>query len=184
VAARTVYYAAMSLDGYIADPEEGLDWLMGFEPTGYGGEGEAGGNTFDDFFGGVGAMTMGSRTYEWIGDHVAWPYGDTPSWVYTSRELEPLDGAGKVSFTSGPVGELHGEQLEVAAGRDLWVIGGGNLASQYVAAGLLEAVRLTVVPTILGGGYPLFDEPLPRPMRLMAANPLASGMLDLSYELT
>jgi dihydrofolate reductase len=180
----TVYYAAMSLDGYIADADEGLDWLMGFEPTGYGGEGAAGENTYEEFFAGVGAMTMGSRTYEWIGRNVSWPYGATPAWIYTSRgELEELEGAEGVRFTSGSVAELHAEQLEAAAGKDLWVVGGGELASQYVAAGLLDSVRLTVVPTILDGGYPLFAEPLPRPMRLTAANPLASGMLDLSYEL-
>ena len=68
--ARTVYYAAASLDGYIADTEETLSWLLGFEGAGYAG-GEAPtpmgeGGSYPEFFAGVGSLAMGSKTYEFI----------------------------------------------------------------------------------------------------------------------
>ena len=62
------------------------------------------------------------------------------------------------------------------------MIGGGDLASQYVDAGLLDVVRVTVVPIVLGEGLPLFARPLPRPLRLLAVTPFANGMAELSYE--
>lgn len=83
---RTVYYTATTLDGFIADPSDSLDWLLR-QPLD-----EGGGNDFDEFFAEVGALVMGSTTYEWVLDHEsgAWPYL-LPSWVMTSRGLDLPD---------------------------------------------------------------------------------------------
>jgi dihydrofolate reductase len=181
--AQTVYYAAMSLDGYIAEPEEKLTWLTGFEGAGSAiGEGLPLADAYPSFFAGVGALAMGSKTYEFLLRANAWDYGDMPAWVYTSRELDRLDRAGGLRFAAGDVAADHAEQLGAAGGRNLWVMGGGDLASQYAAAGLLDLVRVTVVPTVLGGGLPLFAQPLPKPMRLLATTPFQNGMVELSYE--
>jgi dihydrofolate reductase len=175
----------MSLDGYIAEPEEKLDWLTGFEGAGSevgGDDGAMGG--YDEFFAGIGALVMGSKTYDFLlrGDY--WTYGEMPAWVYTSRELPRIERATGLRFASGDVAADHAEQVEAAGGKDLWVMGGGDLASQYVAAGLLDLVRVTVVPVVLGAGLPLFAEPLPKPMRLLGTTPFASGMVELSYEVS
>jgi dihydrofolate reductase len=183
VAARTVYYAAMSLDGYIAEPEEKLDWLTGFEGAGSAvGEGNPIADSYPSFIAGVGSLAMGSKTYEFLlrGDY--WDYGDMPAWVYTSRDLDRLGKATDLRFVSGGVADHHAEQLEAAGGKNLWVMGGGDLASQYAAAGLLDLVRVTVVPIALGAGLPLFAEPLPKPMRLLGVTPFSNGMVELSYE--
>ncbi len=124
---------------------------------------------------------MGSKTYDFILDE-SWPYGDTPTWVYTRRDLPRVEGATNLEFASGDVADRHGEMLAAAGGKDLWVIGGGDLASQYVAAGLLDAVLLTVVPVWLGDGLPLFAEALPKPLLLTEAHPFDSGMARLAYE--
>ena len=180
--ASTVYYAALSLDGFIAEPEEELTWLMGFESQDFEGEGvqsiEA---DYPAFMEGVGSLSMGSKTYEFILDQ-DWAYGDTPTWVYTRRDLPRAEGATNLEFTAGEVAERHEEMLAAADGKDLWVIGGGALASQYVAAGLLDTVILTVVPVWLGDGLPLFAEPLPKPLKLTEAHPFDSGMARLAYE--
>jgi dihydrofolate reductase len=105
-----------------------------------------------------------------------------PSWVYTSRDLPLMDEATNLQFASGDVAELHGEMLEAAGGKDLWLVGGGDLASQYYEAGLLDHVRLTVVPTILGAGLPLFARPV-APMKLSGITPFDSGMVELDYEI-
>ncbi|MEO7198150.1 MAG: dihydrofolate reductase family protein [Solirubrobacterales bacterium] len=181
---RTVYYAAMSLDGYIAEPEERLDWLMGFDGPGYAGDdGSSVQDAMSTFMAEVGSMVMGSKTYEFLLREGSWPYGDTPTWVYTSRELETIEGAGALKFASGNVTELHAEMLAAADGKDVWMIGGGNLGSQYVAARLLDQVRVTVVPVILGDGLPLFAEPLAEPMRLLDTTSFDNGMVELSYEI-
>jgi dihydrofolate reductase len=182
MASQTVYYAAVSLDGFIAEPEEKLTWLMGFEGQDFDGPGvKPIKEDYPAFISEVGAVAMGSKTYEFIVDE-NWAYGDMPAWVFTHRDLPRMEGAGKLQFTSGSVAELHGEMLAAAGGKDLWVIGGGDLASQYVAAGLLDTVILTVVPVWLGAGLPLFAEPLPKPLRLTEAHPFDSGMARLAYE--
>lgn len=179
--ARTVYYAAMSLDGFIAEPEEKLDWLMGFEGQDFAGEGvRPMEEDYPAFIEGIGSLSMGSKTYEFMLDHQPWPYGDTPCWVLTTRDLPRVEGDEAIRFVSEDVATLHAEMVEAAGERDHWVIGGGELASQFVEAGLLELVQLTVVPVILGDGLPLFARPVP-PMRLLEAYPFDSGMARLSY---
>ncbi|CAN5601459.1 dihydrofolate reductase family protein [soil metagenome] len=182
--ARTVYYAACTLDGYIAEPAEKLSWLTGFDGAGYAGEDGAGlpmRDAYPEFFASIGSIVMGSKTYEFmLGNE--WPYGDLPVWVYTSRELPPIED-GRVEFLRGDVRERHPEMLEAAGDRDLWVLGGGELASQYSDAGLLDLLTLTVTPIVLGEGIPLFAKPQPKPMRLLSVRPFDNGMLELSYEL-
>lgn len=181
--ARTVYYAAMSLDGYIAEPEEKLDWLIGFDGPGYGGEvADDVADSYPAFMAGVGALVMGAKTYEFILDQ-EWTYGDMPTLVFTHRPLPLVEGAGGLTFAAAPVAARHEEMLEAAAGKDLWVVGGGDIASQFVAAGLLDLVRVTVVPLVLGGGLPLFAEPVP-PMKLLGSRPFDNGMIELSYEIS
>ncbi len=182
--AATVYYAAMSLDGYIAEPEEKLEWLMEFDGPGYAGT-DAGpvADAYPHFMEGIGALVMGAKTYEFIlNENASWAYDDMPSWVYTSRDLPRMDEATGLQFASGDVSELHDEMLEAAGGKDLWLVGGGDLASQYYDAGLLDHVRLTVVPIILGAGHPLFARPV-APMKLLGMTPFDSGMIELDYEI-
>ena len=186
MAARTVYYAAMSLDGFIAEPEEKLEWLIGFDGPGYAGASEGAGSSpmeksYPAFMEGVGALVMGSKTYEFILDQ-EWAYADLPVWVMTSRDLPSVDGAAGLRFAAGSVAELHDEMVGAAGGKDLWVVGGGDLASQYVAAGLLELLRVTVVPTVLGAGLPLFAKSVP-PMKLLSTTPFDNGMVELRYEI-
>ena len=183
VMARTVYYAAMSLDGYIADLDENLEWLTGFDGPGYARDDAPGGpmeGSYQRFLADVGALVMGSKTYEFILGQ-SWAYGDLPVWVLTSRDLPAVGEASGLRFASGSVTAIHDEAMEAAAGKDLWVVGGGNVASQYLEAGLLDVVRVTIVPVALGDGLPLFADPVP-PMRLLAVTPYGNGMVELTYE--
>jgi dihydrofolate reductase len=179
------YYCAATLDGYIADPDDGLDWLTGYRGS-YEGDGappREGG--YDEFYEGVGSLVTGSVTYEWVLDHVdGWPYSGKPCWVLTSRELRRPEGEGvDVRFANGPVPELAEEIIASAGERSLWVVGGGNVASQFAEAGLLDEVLVTVVPVVLGAGKPLFDRGLPGgPMQLTDVLPRASGMVELRYQ--
>ncbi|GGN73309.1 dihydrofolate reductase family protein [Nocardia rhizosphaerihabitans] len=149
----TRYYTATSLDGYIADPDNSLDWLMAVADadTATGDVGE--------FLRGIGALCLGSTTYEWMANNnppETWHdnYGDLPTWVFTHRELPVLPGA-NVRFVAGEVRPVHEQMTAAAAGRGIWIIGGGDLAGQFADAGLLDEVIVGIAPVTLGGGAPL-----------------------------
>ena len=176
--ARTIYFAAATLDGYIADPNDGIDWLTGFEPN-YEATGDEVTGAITEFIEGTGALVMGSSTYAFILGH-DWPYGDRPTWVLTSRELPVADGA-DIRFHNGPVAEIHPEMLEAAGERHLWVVGGGPVASDLAGGGLLDELWVTVVPIVLGDGKPLFSRPIERAMRLLGTRTFSGGMIELRF---
>jgi dihydrofolate reductase len=153
----TIYNTATTLDGFLATPDNSLDWL--FEVPG-ADEAESG---VADFLAGVGAMAMGSTTYEWVVNHeslvehpenwTAW-YADRPTWVFTHRDLPVVDGA-DIRFTQAPVVEAHVEMVEAAGDKDIWLMGGGDLVGQFADAGLLDRITATIAPVTLGAGAPL-----------------------------
>jgi dihydrofolate reductase len=151
--AKTVYYTATTLDGYIADPEDSLDWLFvqDFDPNGP--------MNYETFIARVGAIVMGATTYEWIRARIAagtekWAYA-VPTVVFTHRDLPAIEGA-DLRFVSGDVAGVHAQLVEAAAGGDVWVVGGGDLAGQFADAGLLDEIVVSIAPVTLGAGRPLF----------------------------
>ena len=154
----TQYYTATTLDGYIADHNHSLDWLVTRNQD------REGLLNYGEFVAGVGALAMGSSTYEWILDHEfagkdpaewKWPY-DIPCWVFTSRELQVVPSA-KIEFVSGEVASVHAEMVVAAGDRNVWIVGGGDLAGQFAAAGLLDEVIVYIAPVTLGAGAPLLS---------------------------
>lgn len=149
---RTTYYTATTLDGFIADEHDSLDWLFVQDQD------EAGPLNYEDFISDIGAIAMGSTTYEWVAAHNArtsdaWAY-DMPSWVFTHRELEPIGE--RITFTSAPVVDVHAEMTAAAGDKGLWVVGGGDLAGQFADAGLLDEIVTYIAPVTLGKGRPIF----------------------------
>ena len=188
---RTQYYCAATLDGFIAESDDTIDWLMGYRGSYDGPNTEPGGRgTYEVFYEGVGALVMGSVTYSFVlgelSEGADWPYAGKPTWVLSSRELPTPEGdAVDVRITNAEVSELHDEMIAAAGDRHLWVVGGGNVASQFADAGLLDDVLVTVVPVVLGEGKPLFDRRLPGgPMQLTGTRTFDSGMVELRYEVT
>ncbi len=145
------YFVAASADGYIADDNDRLDWLMDFD--GFQGQAES----YAEFMGQVGAVAMGADTYSWLLHQSLqeWPYGGLPVWVFTHRELAAFPGA-DLTFVRGDVNEWAGDVARSANGKDVWVLGGGSLAGQFVDEGLLDEMLLYTIPVLLGGGRPLF----------------------------
>ena len=182
----TRYYCAMSLDGFIAEADDTLSWLTEYQGSYDGPDAEPMKGSYDRFYEGVGAMVSGSATYEFVLRELAdWPYGGKPYWVLTSRDLPRPDGENvDVRFAEGDVRDLHPEMADAAGERDLWVVGGGDVASQFGDRGLLDEVVVTVVPVVLGSGKPLFDRRLHGgPMRLAGTRAFDTGMVELRYAL-
>ncbi len=164
--ARTQYYTATSIDGFIADPDNSLDWLLQVG-TSSGKE-----ERFSRFFADVGAMAMGATTYEWVFGHEnliedpgRWRqhYGSVPCWVFTHRQLPVIPGA-DLSFAHGDVRPVHDQMARAADGRNIWLVGGGDLVGQFADAGLLDEILLGIAPVMLGAGAPLL------PRRLLASD--------------
>lgn len=188
-----MYYCASSLDGYIAEGDDSLDWLLGYQ--GSFGEQAAEpdpmseGGAYEDFYGRVRALVAGSATYEWILDHLdgagggEWPYRGKPFWVLSSRELRvPGGDRVDVRVVDAPVGKLYGEMAAAAGDGVLWVVGGGGVASQFADEGRLDEVHVTVVPVVLGAGKRLFDRRLPSgSMQLTGTRAFRNGMVELRY---
>ncbi|MCV7192650.1 dihydrofolate reductase family protein [Mycolicibacterium brumae] len=164
----TTYFTATTLDGFLADPSDSLDWLLRQDFD------EDGPFNVPVFLTGIGATVMGSTTYEWIVRRLRetgedWPY-EMPSWVMTSRELERVPGA-DLHFSKGNIRNAHAEMTAAAGGKDLWVIGGGDLAGQFADAGLLDEVVVSYAPVVLGAGRPL----LPRRLDLELIDSARNG---------
>ncbi|MEX2253629.1 MAG: dihydrofolate reductase family protein [Thermoleophilaceae bacterium] len=193
MAGRVQYYCASSLDGFIAESDDTLAWLTGYQGSYDGADAEASpmqdGGSYERFYDGVGALVMGSATYRFLLDHQAgggsWPYAGKPTWVLTSRDLpEPEGEDADVRIGPAKVEDIHDETLAAAGERDVWLVGGGNVASQYADAGLLDELLLTIVPVVLGQGKPLFDRRLPAgAMQLTGTSVFGNGMVELRYEI-
>jgi dihydrofolate reductase len=185
---RVQYYCAASLDGYIAEADDSLDWLTKYQGSYKGEDAKPIKGSYDRFYEGIGALVMGSVTYEWILAHTGegiddWPYKGKPAWILSTRDLPVPEGDEvDVRIADAAVADLYEEMIAAAGERDLWVVGGGNVASQFAEAGLLDDLLVTVVPVVLGEGKPLFDRRLPGdPMQLTGSRPFDSGMVELRY---
>ena len=176
---RTVFFGGVTLDGFIADDDDGIDWLTKFEPN-YDGPGESVLDDLNSKLEQVGALVMGSHTYEFILEASDWPYADRPTWVMTSRDLPVAEGA-DVRFHNGPVADIHPEMLAAAGDKDVWLVGGGGLLSDMVDAGLVDEISATIVPVVLGSGKPLFERPVRKPMRTVSTQVFSSGMVELVF---
>lgn len=165
---RTVYYTATTLDGFLADEHDSLTWLFVQEHD------DAVTRDYEELVGRVGALLMGRTTYEWVRSELgdgAWPY-DLPSFVATHADLAAPDGA-DVRFVKGDVREIHRRLVAAAGGKDVWVVGGGDLAGQLADAGLLDELRVSIAAATLGAGRPL----LPRRLALELREVARSGSL-------
>jgi dihydrofolate reductase len=150
-----VYYTSASLNGFIADERNSLDWLFAVP--------DADPEMSTGFLTSVGIQVMGSATYTWLleqEDLVAQPakwaefFGDLPTAVLTSRSLPAPEGV-DIVFLRGPVAD-HAEALVARAGdKDVWIVGGGDVAGQFLDAGRLDRVVVTVAPALLASGAPL-----------------------------
>ena len=179
---RTQYYTASSLDGFIADPNDSLDWLFRL--------GDIEETSYPAFIRDVGALAMGSSTYEWMLRHVIgpeadhpgpWPY-EQPTWVFTTRTLPGIPGA-DVRFARGDVRPVHAAMVDAAGGKNVWLVGGGDLVGQFHDQGLLDELFVQFGSVTLGAGKPL----LPRtivdpPLKLLSVRAVGTGFAELHYE--
>ena len=169
---EVIYYVACSLDGFIATPDGGLDWLTPFEASGedYG---------YAEFYGSVDAVVLGSRTFEQALTFGEWPYPGKPSWVMSSRAIAP--GRDDVTVTSRTPAEVVADIELLEIGR-IWLVGGGALAGSFQAAGLITEFVVSFIPVILGEGVPLLGAAGAREtLRLVSTKAYPDGVVQARY---
>lgn len=181
---KVQYYTATSLDGFIADDKHSLDWLFQFQDSAT--------DDYADFINDVGACCMGSHTFEWLLNHMQpeadspqpWPYAQ-PIWVFTTRKLpQPFAGA-DIRFCSGDVSSVYHEMKAAANGKNVWVMGGGDLVGQFYDVGLLDELIVTIASVTLGSGMPLLPRAIVKPpMKLHTVIQYGSAFVQLRYEVT
>ncbi len=179
---RTQYYTATSLDGFIATEDDSLEWLFSL--------GNIEETSYPQFIAEVGALAMGSATYEWMLRHIvkadapspsAWPYAQ-PTWVFSRRQLPGVIGA-DIRFVSGDVRPVHEAMRAAAAGANVWIVGGGDLVGQFHDAGLLDDIIVQIGSVTLGSGKPLLPRQITSPsLRLVSVQRFGEGFAELRYE--
>lgn len=179
---KTQYYTAATLDGFIATESDSLEWLFGL--------GDAADTGIEEFLRDVGALAMGASTYEWMLRHAVgpeaknpmpWPYAQ-PTWVFTSRQLPAVPGA-DITFVRGDVRPVHAAMAEAAGGRNIWLVGGGELVGKFHDHGLLDEIIVTIGSVTLGAGKPLLPRMITDPsLRLTSARAIGPGFAELRYD--
>ncbi|HWD61677.1 MAG TPA: dihydrofolate reductase family protein [Humibacter sp.] len=178
-----IFNTATTVNGYLADDENSLQWLFdvgGDEPS------------LDPFLETVSVLVMGSTTYEWILEHEnlltepeKWTvyFDSRPMFVFSTRELPVPDGA-DVRVVNGPVERHLAVILAAAGGGDVWVQGGGDLAGQFLDAGALDRIVLSVAPVFLGTGAPLLPRTVLSDRLELASVEQVGRFAVLTYDVT
>jgi len=166
------YYAAISLDGFIAKIDGNVVWLNKYLASGedYG---------FASFVSSVQAIVMGRATYEKSQEFDSWPAGATPCWVFSSQ-LTSSD-IPSVKFTSAAPEDVLKEMSDIGVER-AWLMGGGKLAASFLTAGLIDEFDLAIMPELLGEGIPLLQPTnIQTGLKLVDSKVHPSGVVQLKY---
>ncbi|CAJ0809945.1 hypothetical protein LMG18101_00725 [Ralstonia flaminis] len=148
------------------------------------------GTSYDGFIRDVGALAMGASTYEWLlrelvkpgtAQAAPWPYMQ-PTWVFTSRKLPVVEGA-DVRFAQGDVVPVHQQMRAAANGKNVWIVGGGELAGQFLDRDLLDELIVQIMPVVLGSGLPLLPRAVVTPaLKLTSVTPYKETFVEMCYE--
>lgn len=169
--ARTVYYAAVSVDGFIADGDGNVHWLEPYNAPDLG---------YEEFLATVRAVVLGRATYDQSLTFGPWPYPGRSGLVVTSRPIDALPERVRAVTPDELPAALA--TLRAEAEGVTWIVGGGKTAQACLAAGLIDELELYVIPCLLGSGIPLLAPSRdPVPLRLLATRSFANGITMLRY---
>lgn len=171
---KTIYFAAASLDGYIADKNDSLEWLFKNGPTDLA--------FIDEFVNTIGAIAMGASTYQWLlGNAQEWAY-KVPCLVFTHRNFKVFPGA-DVRFVQGDVVAQHQELKKLAGNKDIWIMGGGELAGQFYEHGLLDEMNIQTISVFLNEGKKLFARKTETAFKIKEVRQRGDTCLEVVYKL-
>ncbi len=168
-------YIAMSVDGYVASKEGGVDWLIGdgSQPDHLG--------SYSSFMETIDTVILGSTTYHQIINELAvddWPYANQKSYVFTTKKLTSKED---ITFVNEDVVSVM-ERIKQEEGKDIWLCGGASIIQQCHAAGIIDEYTLSIIPMVLGAGIRLFDTTSTQtPLQLITTRHY-NGIVDVVYK--
>jgi dihydrofolate reductase len=163
-----ILYVASSLDGYLARPTGEVDWLFHDQDYGY-----------EQFFAGISTIVLGRKTYEQLLFMGGYPYPGVESYVFSRRQTGQDENG--VNFVCADPTYFISE-LKASPGKDIWLLGGGELIHSFMNQRLVDEYAISVHPVILGDGIPLFRGPLPhQDLVLRGVKSYDSGLLQINY---
>ena len=166
---RVRYRVAMSLDGYISGPRGEIDWIVA-DPT----------MDFGAVFAQFDTFLMGRRTFELTLQPGSPPFPSGSQVFVVSRTLRPLDHPTVTVLREVSAASL--ERVRAAAGRDVWLFGGGELFGSLLGQNLVDTVEVAIMPVLLGGGVPMAAHPARSTrLRLTTHKIYDSGIVTLEY---
>lgn len=164
----------MSLDGYIADNDGGVDWLHGQ------GSDDKNIDSYSEFIKDMDTVLMGWNTYHQIVTELSpteWIYGNLTTYVITHNKC---DSSEQIRFTDeSPVSLL--KKLKEEIGKDIWICGGANLIQQLISEDLIDKYYISVIPTLLGTGIRLFGNAEKEIKLKLCKTQIYNGITDLVY---
>jgi len=171
-----ILYIATSIDGFIADKNGGIEWLH--DPD-Y--EDQSSDYGYDNLLGRIDTVIMGNETMNFvINAGVPYPYKDYKSYVITRNpEGKSHPHAEYISDWQSTANDLRN-----AEGKDIWLVGGGQINTLFLEAGLIDEIILTMIPCVLGEGIPLFPaaDGLKK-FELLETKCFNNGMAQLHYKI-
>jgi dihydrofolate reductase len=176
---KVTVHMVSSVDGFIAKPDGNISWLETSDNYDKGATGE----NAEEFMKTIDCFVMGSRTYEHaleLSQNFGWPYGDVPTFVVTSRNL-PADRK-NIEFYSGDLKKFVDDRLKPNY-KNIWVVGGAALVKDFIRLGLVDEIRQTIVPIIIGEGTPFYNYiGQEQTLHLKDVTAYKNGMVELWYE--
>jgi dihydrofolate reductase len=170
---KIIVHIATSADGYIARPDGDLDWLTSRpKPKGFYG--------INAFMKSIDTMILGRKTYE-VGRQMGATFDSGGRTIVFSRQAPPADAPPAVEFVSRPIAPFV-RQLQGQPGKDIWLMGGGEIIASFLDAGAIDAFVITVNPVFIGDGIPLIARRHRHlPLVLQGTQSFEDGVVQLHY---
>ncbi len=169
---KLILYIAMSLDGYIAKPNDDLSFLSIVQEEGedYG---------YGEFISTIDTVILGRKTYEWVLTQVAeFPHANMETYVIT-RSSKPAEG--NVNFYNGNLRELV-KELKTRKGKNIFIDGGAEVVNLLMKEKLIDEFYISIIPVLLGEGVRLFKDGRPEEvLKLINVKSFRKGLVQAHY---
>jgi dihydrofolate reductase len=170
---KVVLYIAMSLDGYIAKPNDDLSFLSIVEQEGqdYG---------YEEFIKSVDAVIVGRKTYDKvISMGFGFPHTDKDAYIITRT---PRPAVGSVKFYTGDLKTLI-EKLKSENGKNIFCDGGAEIVNELLKQDLIDELIISIIPILVGDGTKLFNDSRPeQKLEFVSAKSFEKGLTQLHYK--
>lgn len=171
---KVILYIAISLDGYIAKPNDDLRFLSIVEQEGqdYG---------YTDFVKTVDTVILGRKTYDWVMTQVPeFPYADKNTFIITRTKRQSI---GKINFYSGKLRDLI-SKLKTEQGENIFIVGGAEIVNELLKENLIDEFIISIIPILVGNGTKLFKDGRPEQiLELVSTKQFDKGLTQLHYKL-